>query len=142
MTKRGLQKALWDAINVYTESCGGDPSAHVNSAKRMAAVFAVERLVEKSAVGLQATTARQKEAIRRLSGLRVGQEVYLLTAKTDEGSHGVDCPVIFPHLLACIPAVIDEIGHDTVTLLTHGAYGEYDPQLVLVDPGPYPVERD
>lgn len=38
--------ALWDAINAYTEACGGDPSKHVyGNTTRQKAVAEVERLV-------------------------------------------------------------------------------------------------
>lgn len=38
--------ALWDAINAYAETCGGDPSKHVyGNTPRQKAVAEVERLV-------------------------------------------------------------------------------------------------
>lgn len=38
--------ALWDAINRYVESCGGDPAKHVyGNTARMMAVVEVERIV-------------------------------------------------------------------------------------------------
>lgn len=46
--QRGLEPwagPLWDAINRYAISCGGDPSKHIGSPRRMQAVADVERIV-------------------------------------------------------------------------------------------------
>lgn len=36
---------LWDEINAYAESCGGDTSSHVGSPRRMDAVARIEAIV-------------------------------------------------------------------------------------------------
>jgi hypothetical protein len=41
-----LRGTLWDLINAYVVSCGGDPSKHVyGNTTRQRAVAAIERLV-------------------------------------------------------------------------------------------------
>lgn len=40
-----FQVALWDAINRYTAACGGDPSAHTVSSRRMNAVAEVNQII-------------------------------------------------------------------------------------------------
>jgi hypothetical protein len=37
---------MWDAINAYAESCGGDTSEKTVSDRRMNAVVAVDRAIE------------------------------------------------------------------------------------------------
>lgn len=145
---RRLQKALWDAINMYTESCGGNPSNHVyGNTKRMDAVATVERIAEEIGSGtaqLLSGAERREEALRRLRDLRKGQRVYLLCAKIDPGCRGVSQPVIYRDSLACIDGVVEEVSADTVVLRHHhlgggSSSGEYDKALILLSPGPYPV---
>lgn len=38
---------LWDAINKYTESCGGDTSNKTISEDRMNSVVEIERIIQK-----------------------------------------------------------------------------------------------
>jgi hypothetical protein len=42
---------LWDAINAYAESCGGDTSTRTVSSRRMDAVVAVERALREALEG-------------------------------------------------------------------------------------------
>lgn len=43
--KHSLRVKLWDAINSYAESCGGDTSAATTGSCRMGAVVAVEQVI-------------------------------------------------------------------------------------------------
>jgi len=88
---------------------------------------------------------RKKAALRRLAGFRVGQEVYLLCAKVEEGSHGASEPVIYPRSLCCIRGRVcgtlaGRESHVDIEF-ENGTNGEYDTDLVLMDPGPYRVEE-
>jgi len=51
MSSRMEYVALWDAINKYTEACGGDTSKKTAHRKRMDAVVEVENSLEKYTVG-------------------------------------------------------------------------------------------
>ena len=53
------QVPLWDAINRYVVSCGGDPSKHVNgNTPRMEAVVEVNSIVRRES----STSAKLEEA--------------------------------------------------------------------------------
>jgi hypothetical protein len=54
---------LWDAINAYTESCGGDTSRKTISDRRMDAVVAVERAIEDEGHANDLVIAAMREAL-------------------------------------------------------------------------------
>lgn len=62
MTDRPIRVALWDAVNEYAQSCGGD--ADRISVRRMSAVVAVERAVDSEVETLRARAAELERALR------------------------------------------------------------------------------
>lgn len=62
LSGRPVRVALWDAINAYVVSCGGDPSRHVyGNTTRMRAVSDVE-----SAVDEEVSASRNERALREV----------------------------------------------------------------------------
>lgn len=43
--RRCVQETIWEAINEYAESCGGDTSSATCNVRRMSAVVLVENIV-------------------------------------------------------------------------------------------------
>jgi hypothetical protein len=54
---------LWEAINAYTASCGGDPSSSTISSRRMDAVVAVDRAIEDQGHTKDLVIAAMREAL-------------------------------------------------------------------------------
>jgi hypothetical protein len=54
---------LWEAINEYTASCGGDTSGSTISGRRMDAVVAVERAIEAEGYAKDLVIAAMREAL-------------------------------------------------------------------------------
>lgn len=68
---RAVRTALWDAINDYTQACGGDPSSHVyGNARRQCAVARAERAVDDEIAALRAERDRMRAVVEAARDLR------------------------------------------------------------------------